>query len=210
MAAVGAHAGDVPSDLPARGTVLDRRYELELERGQQRLGGGVRSVLWRAVDRSLDRHVAVRVVAGLDDDGRELLLEAAALASRTSDARFVRVLDVGLVGRRRNVVWLATEWVEGPSLAAVLRGEPLRPAVATEVVRQCAEALVAAERDGLTHGRLHADQVLLPPGGSPRITDLHTAVLVHDAAGSATWDDVRGLGALLFASCTGQWPLHGW
>jgi hypothetical protein len=108
------------------------------------------------------------------------------------------------------VVWLATEWVDTASLAAILRSEPLRPAVATELVRQCTEALAAAERDGLTHGRLHPDQILLPPGGSPRITDLATAAVIHEAAGSPRWDDVRGLGGLLFAGCTGQWPLPGW
>jgi eukaryotic-like serine/threonine-protein kinase len=215
MTLVGARAGNVPPPAPGPGTVLDKRYELEQVRGEQRLAGDVRSVLWRAVDTSLDRHVAVRTVTGLDADTRGRLLEAAAQASRVSDARFVRVLDVGVVGRKDDVVWLATEWVEAPSLAAVIRDEPMRPAVATELARQCTEALLAAERDGLRHGRLHAGQVLLPPGGSPRLTDLATATVLHEASPSTAprpvaWDDVRGVGAVTFAAVTSRWPLAGW
>src|SRR4051794_18881675 len=210
MTGVGARAGNVPPAVPGPGTLLDKRYELEQVRSEQRLAGDVRSVLWRAVDNALERHVAVRTVAGLDADERELLLDAAAQASRTSDARFVRVLDVGLVGRQKDIVWLAPEWGDAPSLAPAIREERMRPPVATELARQCAEALVAAERDGLRHGRLHPDQVLLPPGGSPRITDLATAGVIHGASPGEEWDDVRGVAAVTFAAVTSRWPLPGW
>jgi hypothetical protein len=117
--------------------------------------------------------------------------------------------------------------VDAPSLATTLRGDPLHPAVATEITRQCAEALEAAERADCPHGRLHPDQVLLPAGGVPRITGLGLAAAIDGiyetgdvqavadpASDIRAFDiralDIRALGGLLFAALTGRWPLPGW
>lgn len=202
---MGAKADDAPKQV-VRGLLLDGRYRLDQVRADHR-DHDVHAMLWRAVDESLERKVAILVVAGLDRAGRAGLLKAATAASRGSDSRFARVLDVGTLDLGRRVgCWLATEWVDAPSLAARLRDEPLRPAAATELVRQCADALAVADRDGLRHGRLHPDQVLLPPGAGVRITGLQVAAALH---GEDT-DDAVALGALLFAALTGRWPLPGW
>src|SRR5205823_14915623 len=116
--------------------------------------------------------------------------------SRITDGRCVRVLDIGETEvDDETVTWVVSEWVEGPTLAAVLRRAPLRPPVAVELVRQCAEALVVAAEQGCSHGRLHPDEVLLPTGGLPRVTGMELAGAL---GGEVTYEDVRGLGALLF------------
>jgi serine/threonine protein kinase len=200
----------------ARGVLLDGRYRLDQVRDERSLADDRNVVLWRAVDSSLDRHVAVLVVTGRTQKIRKQLTDAATRASRVSDGRWVRVLDVGdMPVGPATATWVATEWVDGPSLTALLRHEPLRPGVATELVRQCAEALAVAARDGCRHGRLNPDEVLLPGAGLPRITGLEIAAEldprpVEAGVGSTESEDVRGLGALLFASLTGRWPLPGW
>jgi hypothetical protein len=204
-------AGDAPATGP--GDLVDGRYRLDQIRAEHRPRPDVHTVLWRAEDTALSRPVAILVVAGLDPGSRKAVAAAAAAASQVTDARFVRVLDVGRLdepnGTRRTSgpTWVATEWVEAPSLAAVVRGDPLHPAVATEIARQCAEALDTAQRAGSGHGRLHPDQVLLPPGGIPRITGLGLAAVLDADEPS---DDARALGGLLFAGLTGRWPLAGW
>ena len=208
-------AASAAAATAARGLELDGRYLLEQVRDERVLADGRDVVLWRATDESLERHVAVLIVTGRNQRIRKQLADAATRASRVSDGRWVRVLDVGELRLSDSAIatWIATEWVDGPSLTAVLRTHPLRPGVATDLVRQCAEALAVAEREGCRHGRLTPDEVLLPGTGLPRITGLEVAAELSgddQHAGTAAREDVRGLGGLLYAALTGRWPLPGW
>ena len=188
--------------------LLDDRYSLEHVRAERQVSDDRHVALWRATDTSLGRRVAVLIVTGRTKRSRREIADAATRASRLSDGRCVRVLDIGEADLgEETVTWVASEWVEAPSLAAVLRRSVLRPPHAVELVRQCAEALALAHRQGAEHGRLHPDEVLLPAGGRPRITGVEIAAAL---AGGPAYDDVRGLGALLFAALTGRWPLPGW
>src|SRR5689334_22192948 len=102
-------------------------------------------MLWRATDTALGRRVAVLLVTGRTKKARREIAAAATRASRIGDGRCVRVLDLGEATLDNEpATWVVTEWVDGPSLTALLRREPLRPPVAVEVVRQCAEVLQAA------------------------------------------------------------------
>ena len=194
--------------LGTRGVLLDDRYRLEQVRAERELPDDRRVVLWRATDTSLERKVAVLLVTGRTKKARKEIADAATRASKITDGRWVRVLDVGDTEvDGEPVTWVVSEWVEGPTLAAMLRRAPMPAPVAVELVKQCAEALAVAGENGCSHGRLHPDEVLLPPGGLPRITGLE----VTGALGAeVTYDDVRGLGALLFAALTARWPLRGW
>lgn len=205
---MAARVGDEPAAAP--GLVIDDRYRLDQVRDEQQPQPSLHTVLWRATDLSLGRAVAIQLISGLGKRDHKQLVGAAARASQVSDARFVRVLDVGRIEDGSTATtWLATEWVDAPTLTAAVRGEPLHPEVATSLTKDCAEALAAAADAGCSHQRLHPDQVLIPrASGIPRITGLETAAVLHGA--TACTDDVRGLGGLLFAGLTGQWPLPGW
>jgi hypothetical protein len=186
------------------GDLLDNRYRLD------RLchTAGERE-LWHATDEVLDRGVAVHLLAARSRTDARSIAAAAGRAGGVPDSRWVRVLDVGSVPTGRKVaVWVVCEWVEGQPLTSLLSREPLRDQVATFLVASCAQAVAAAQAAGVRHGRLHPDEVLIPTDGQPRLTGLE----IHEAqsAEAATYDDVLGLGALLFAATTGHWPLMGW
>lgn len=208
---MAVQAGDAPAAGP--GLLVDGRYRLDQIRAEHHPHAEVHTVLWRAEDTALSRPVAILIVSGLTQRSHKAVADAAARASQVADARFVRVLDVGRLDdpgkSRRNLgpTWIATEWVDAPSLAAAVRGDPLPPTMATEIARQCADALVTAQRAGVEHGRIHPDQILLPTGGVPRITGLGLAAVLD---GEEPTDDVRALGGVLFAALTGRWPLPGW
>ena len=198
--------------LAETGTRLDDRYRLD-EVLRTRTGTSTSATLWLATDEVLDRPVAVRIVNGQTPAQCKDLTAAAGRAGQVPDARWVRVLDVGNTrADKRLTVWIVSEWVDGQSLAEVIRNDPLRGPAATGLVLSCAQAVTAAARHGASHGALHPDEVLLPADGNPRLTGLELALALGSTAPtpSPTYDDTRGLGGLLYACLTGRWPLPGW
>jgi hypothetical protein len=184
-------------------TLIGGRYRLLRQRAD-RPG----SALWRAVDEVLERPVAVRVVPLRDAAAGKALNAAVARASRVADARAVRVLDAGIEEHEDGRIgWVVSEWVEAPTLAAVLRDGPLTPAEAAGVVCEVAQTLVAANLGGAAHGHLTPGDVLLQPDGAVRVADIEIAAAV---AGEQPDDpqagDARALGSLLYAALTGSWP----
>jgi hypothetical protein len=192
----------VPAGVQA-GDLIDRRYRLD----QHCHTVGERA-LWRATDEVLGRSVAIHLLGASTRSDAKALAAAAGRAGSVPDARWVRVLDVGTIPAGRSVVvWIVSEWVEGQTLTSLIRREPLREPVAAFLVASCAQAVSAAQRAGACHGRLHPDEVLIPADGWPRLTGLE----IHQSlSGEQLYDDVLGLGALLFAAVTGRWPLRGW
>ncbi|HVW80052.1 MAG TPA: hypothetical protein VHB69_03815 [Mycobacteriales bacterium] len=186
------------------GALLDGRYRLTEHR---RTAGDKQ--LWRGTDEVLGRSVAVHLITGRTRADARLLTSAAGQAGSVSDARWVRVLDVGFTGTGRRVTtWAVSEWVDGQTLTALVGREPLRDRVATFLVAACAHAVGAAEQAGARHGGLHPDELLVPADGNPRLTGLELHRVLDP--GAEDYSDVRGLGALLFAALTGRWPLRGW
>ncbi|HEY4059092.1 MAG TPA: protein kinase, partial [Kofleriaceae bacterium] len=86
-------ATEAPGDEsapPSLGTSADERYELLL-----RIDAGASASVWKAYDRRLGRHVAIKVFSELgDSDAVEQVLAEARAASDVVSEHVVRVLDV--------------------------------------------------------------------------------------------------------------------
>jgi serine/threonine protein kinase len=188
---------------------LDGRYRLD-----EQLRTRTDNALWRGTDEVLDRPVAVRLVSDTTKAHFNAVCAAVSRAGEVSDARWVRVLDVGCEpAGKRLTAWVVSEWVDGPSLTATVRHETLRDPVATSIVLSCAQAVVAAHRVGARHGVLHPSEVVLPSEGTPRLAGLEVAAALQASGAADTapeYDDTRALGGLLYAGLTGRWPLPGW
>lgn len=176
------------------------------------------AVLWRAQDQVLARPVAVRVLPTPTKTAKaavEPFLAAAARASRTTHPGLVRVLDAGVevrAGRSGDVTYLVREWAEGEPLDVHLgRVGALSALDAADVLRQLADALAAAHRGGLVHGRVHPGNVLISPSGRVRLTDTAVAAVVHGTPDSnipgGIPGDTRDAAAVLYALLTCRWPV---
>jgi eukaryotic-like serine/threonine-protein kinase len=88
--------------------------------------------------------------------------------------------------------YLVVEYVDGPSLAAVVgeRG-PLSPANLHGLAIGVATALTAIHGAGVIHRDLKPNNVLLAPG-SPKVIDFGIARAVHGGSGATTADRVIG------------------
>jgi serine/threonine protein kinase len=112
------------------------------------------------------RRAAVKVIRdGLADDTgfRQRFRREVAAASAVVGLFTARVLDAD---PDAEPPWLATEFVEGPSLRdAVLTHGPVPEPALADLARGLAEALAAIHAAGLVHRDLKPANVLLSPGG---------------------------------------------
>ena len=165
---------------------------------------------------TLARSVAVHVLP--DSDPRaDALLTAARTSALVSDAHLLRVLDAAT---EDGVVYVVNEWGSGVSLDRLLVGGPaVRRARAAWVVKEVAEAIATAHRNGVAHGRLLPENVMVTESGSVKLIGFVVdAVLrprpdAHPQAGSpaatrssAHESDVLNLAGLLYAALVGRWP----
>lgn len=164
------------ADTLSPGTQLAGRFRIE-----DLVGETPRSETWRALDRILDRSVSVQVIAS-DDESSVAFLTAARAATAVEDPRFLRVLDAA---READNTYVVREWARGVSLDTVLQQGPLPAPRAVELVREVAEALAAAHRAGVQHGRLDPSRIIVKHNGAIRVLGLATDLALH-APASAT------------------------
>ncbi len=131
------------------------RYEVIRE-----LGRGAMGVVVEAMDPLIDRRVAIKTipVEGVEDPGSETLQPAAALESALREARTAGSLShhgivvVHDVGYDNDVVFIAMENVEGPTLRQLMARRPRMGAgEALNILGQAAAALDFAHRQGVVH-----------------------------------------------------------
>ena len=155
------------------------------------------AVAWRAWDTLLARAVTLTVVrpGGPAADG---FLRHAHAVSTVVHPALARVYDAVDDETRAYVV---SEWVSGTPLTALLRDGALDPDTAAATVGKVADGIAAAHAAGVAFGGVHPDHVVVTHGATVTL-----AQVVGDGR-AAPADDIRGLGALLYASLTAHWPL---
>jgi beta-lactam-binding protein with PASTA domain/predicted Ser/Thr protein kinase len=208
--------------------VLSDRYELH-----RKLATGGMADVWLARDRVLDRPVAVKIMFAqfaTDPLFVERFRREAKSAGNLNHPNIVGVYDWGEQG---GTYFIVMEYIEGPSVAEVLKSEgPLHPRRAAEIAADVAEALSFAHVEGVIHRDIKPGNIMLTKAGRAKVTDFGIARLATapnneltkagSVMGTATYfspeqaqghtldgrSDLYSLGAVLFEMLTGQPPFQ--
>lgn len=201
----------------------------------RRLGAGGMGEVHLAYDERLDRLVAIKRMrpdALGDPSRRERLRREARAAARLSHPNVVQVYDLEEDEEGGDAIVL--EYVQGRTIAELLREGPLPVEQAVELAAQVAEGLAAAHAAGLVHRDLKAENVVvteeacakildfglvkpLDPGADSTLTE-HGAVLgtyramAPEQAEGVEVDaraDLFSLGVLLYEMLAGRSPFQG-
>ncbi|MGP3950399.1 protein kinase domain-containing protein [Streptomyces sp. 7N604] len=168
------------------GRLLAGRYRLG-----EVLGRGGMGTVWRAVDETLGRTVAIkelRFSSNVDEDEKQRLItrtlrEAKAIA-RVRSSGAVTVYDVVDEDDRP---WIVMELIEGKSLAEVVRETGgLTPHRAAEVGLAVLDVLRAAHREGILHRDVKPSNVLISDDGRVVLTDFGIAQVEGDPSVTST------------------------
>jgi len=218
--------GFVPGSTPLPAAFGD--YELEAE-----IGRGGMGVVYRAMQKSLGRPVALKMLLRRD------LASPADVARFRSEAEAAAHLDhpgivsVFEVGEHDGHPFYSMQLVEGTTLARRLAEGPLPPREAAALLAKVAGAVDAAHRRGVLHRDLKPSNILIDERGEPRVSDFglakrlenemtvtHTGAILgtpcymspEQAAGSrgdvGPTSDVWSLGAILYQALTGRPPFQ--
>ena len=139
------------------------------------IGEGGMGIVWRAVDETLGREVAIKVLPpGVGDDPRRLARferEAKLLAS-LNHSNIAAIFSLHV---HEGVRFLAMEYVPGEDLSVrLLRGAiPLDESL--RIAGQVAEALEEAHEQGVVHRDLKPANVKLTPSGRVKVLDFGLA-----------------------------------
>jgi hypothetical protein len=197
------------------------------------LGSGGMSVVYKGLDTSLQREVAVKVLhphlSGQHEARARLAREARAVA-RLQHPNILEVFDFADPGSEE--VFLVTELVRGVTLKVFATQDALwPPELAAMVVEQLARALGHAHEAGVIHRDLKPENVMIRDDGVLKLMDFgiarvldpgermtvtgalvgspaYMAPEVIDGLPATAESDVFSLGTLLYWLCTATLPFQ--
>ena len=206
------------------GSVLAGRYEIVEE-----VGSGGMAIVYRAMDRILNRYVAIKVLrADLKDDAefvRRFNIEAQSAASLTHP-NIVSIYDVGTDG---DIHYIVMEFIEGITLKDYIdKNGELNWREAVGYAIQIASGIEQAHKNSIIHRDIKPHNIIMTPSGTLKITDfgiarasMQSTVTCEDTAiGSVHYvspeqarggyvderSDIYSLGIVLYEMLTGRVP----
>ena len=221
-----------PINLPGDPPIPDRlgRYEV-----LEKIGQGGMAVVYRGVQTSLGRPVAIKVLPPQFASTPELLERfdrEASIVAQLAHSNIVQVIDRG---REGDLLYIVMELVDGPSLHEMIRAGKLEISRIIDIGAQICDGLAYAHSMGVIHRDLKPQNILVDKNsGRVKIVDfgiaqlestcgvLSTLTCKHSTIGTMNYmspeqrldshavthlTDIFGFGVILYEMLTGKLPI---
>jgi tetratricopeptide (TPR) repeat protein/tRNA A-37 threonylcarbamoyl transferase component Bud32 len=144
------------------------------------LGEGGMGKVYLAEDQLLGRKVAMKFLppkSVADERARKRLIREARAAATLDHPNICSIYEVGSDG---NQSFIVLQHVEGETLAARLKRQPLELREALAAAVQVAEALAAAHERGIIHRDIKPENIMLTARGQVKVLDFGLAKVTRD------------------------------
>ncbi|GEM_PF-2683341 len=217
-----------PEDMPREIPVHISSYLIDAE-----IARGGMGVVYKARQKELNRVVAVKMMLGGAMASPEFIKRFHREAKAAARLQHPNIVAVYETGEYQGQPFIAMEYVDGNSLERETESGPMEPRRAAQMMRDIAEAMHLAHREGIIHRDLKPANILLTKEGLPKITDFGLAKEMGQSILSVTGEivgtpafmspeqargevhqvdvrsDVYALGGILYACLTGKPPFGG-
>lgn len=201
-------------------------HKLDHFRLEERLGRGGMGSVYRALDTSLQRYVAVKLLharqsGDVQSDVDKVLQEAITQARLNHP----NVVTIYYVSRDEENPFFAMELLDGHTLQETLRNGPLEIDHVLSIATQIVSALEHATRFGIVHGDIKPANLLRSPDGTIKLSDFGLASFLEseptsslsgtpnylapeivDGVPNSVQSDMYALGVTLFELTFGRLP----
>jgi serine/threonine-protein kinase len=145
------------------------------------LGRGGMGVVYKGHETSLNRYVAIKVLADAlahDQSVKERFLREARSMAALNDPHIIQIY---FIGEDAGQTYFVMEFVDGESLGSVLKRESkLTPENAAKVIHQTAQGLATAHDKGVIHRDIKPGNLMLTSRGMVKIADFGIALSTQD------------------------------
>ncbi|GMT40010.1 MAG: hypothetical protein IEMM0001_0745 [bacterium] len=193
------------------------------------LGRGGIATVYLAVQESLDRQVALKVMSPLlamEPDYAERFIREGRMVAQLSHSNIITVYNIGL---QKHQLFIAMEYIAGGNMRNLMQEHLNDPEWALSIAGQIALALGYAHSVGIIHRDVKPENILFRENGSAVLTDFGIAKTITsntnltragtiigtpkymspeqtDGLGNDPRTDIYSLGIILFEMLTGKVP----
>jgi serine/threonine protein kinase len=209
------------------GSLIDGRYRVD-----ERVGEGGVAVVYRGLDLTLERQVAIKILRSElahDAEVVERFRREAYAAAKLNHPNIVQIYDTG---SDNGIYYIVMEYLPEPNFKRIIQEyAPLPVRKVLQVSIECCRALAYAHRLGIVHRDIKPHNVLFTNDGHAKLSDFGIAAAIGDrgltdegmvlgsahymspeqAQGRATGpaSDLYSLGIVMYEALTGAPPFTG-